>query len=176
MAILLLIAFIGTPIVEIAVFMQVGEQIGLWPTLAIVIATAMAGTWLLRAQGMATLARAQESLARQEFPLEEVFDGLCLLFAGALLLTPGFVTDSIGLALFIPPVRRLLRRVMSRWLAKSPNAAFFMNSENMSQRGAPPPPPYQNNSGASGGPTIDGEWEEIRPSNDDKPTPPRIEN
>ena len=173
MAILLLIAFIGTPIVEIAVFMHVGEQIGLWPTLAIVIATAMAGTWLLRTQGLATLARAQENLARQEFPLEEVFDGLCLLFAGALLLTPGFVTDSIGLALFIPPVRRLLQHLMRRWLAKSPNTAFFVNGENMSQRGARQPPPQDN----SGGPTIDGDWEEIRPSNDDdKPNPPRIRN
>lgn len=172
MAILLLIAFIGTPIVEIAVFIQVGEQIGLWPTLAIVIATAIAGTWLLRTQGLATLARAQESLARQEFPLEEVFDGLCLLFAGALLLTPGFVTDSIGLALFIPPVRRLLQHMMRRWLAKSPNAAFFVNGENMSQPDAQQPPRQSN----SGGPTIDGEWEEIRPSDDDKPNPPRIKN
>jgi len=172
-AFLLLIAFIGTPIIEIAVFMQVGEQIGFWPTLAIVIATAMAGTWLLRAQGLATLARAQESLARQEFPLEEVFDGLCLLFAGALLLTPGFVTDSIGLALFIPPVRRLMQHLMRRWLAKSPNAAFFANGENMSRRD---PPPHQHNSDGSGGPTIDGEWEEIRPSDDNKPNPPRIKH
>lgn len=172
MAILLLIAFIGTPIVEIAVFIHVGEQIGLWSTLAIVIATAMAGAWLLRTQGLATLARAQESLARQEFPLEEVFDGLCLLFAGALLLTPGFVTDSIGLALFVPPVRRLLQHLMRRWLANSPNAAFFVNKENMSRQNAPPPPPHDN----SQGPTIDGEWEEVRPADNDKPNPPRIKN
>jgi UPF0716 protein FxsA len=177
-AILLLIAFIGTPIVEIAVFMQVGEQIGFWPTLAIVVATAIAGTWLLRYQGLATLARARESLARQEFPLEEVFDGLCLLFAGALLLTPGFVTDAIGLALFMPPIRRLLQHFMRRWLANSPNAAFFVNGENISRRGATPTPPRDH-----GGPTIDGEWEEIRQSGDksddgsdnDKPNPPRIE-
>ena len=168
MAILLLLAFIGTPIVEIAVFMQVGEQIGLWPTLVIVVATAIAGTWLLRLQGLATLARARESLARQEFPIDEVFDGLCLLFAGALLLTPGFVTDSIGLVLFVPPVRRVLQHLMRRWMANSPNPAFFVNGENMSHR-HPPPPRDQ-----PGGPTIDGEWEEVQPSNDDKPGPPRL--
>lgn len=110
MAIILLLAFVITPIVEIAVFIQVGDEIGLWPTLAIVIITAMAGTALLRAQGLATLARARQSLARGEFPARQVFDGACLLVAGALLLTPGFVTDGVGLALFLPPVRDRLRR------------------------------------------------------------------
>ena len=112
MAIVLLLAFIITPIVEIAVFIEIGGQIGLWPTLAIVVITAMVGTALLRAQGLATFAQAQQSLARGEFPLRQVFDGACLLVAGALLLTPGFVTDGIGLALFLPPVRNLL----GRWL------------------------------------------------------------
>lgn len=171
MAIFLLIAFIGMPIIEIAVFINVGGQIGLWPTLAIVVATAIAGTWLLRYQGLATLARVQESLARQEFPIEEVFDGLCLLFAGALLLTPGFVTDTIGLSLFMPPIRRLLQRLMRRWLANSANAAFFVNGENISRRGPDAPPGNQ-----TGGPTIDGKWEEIRPSDDDKPVPPRLKH
>ncbi len=110
MAIVLLLVFVITPIVEIAVFIQIGGEIGLWSTLAIVIITAMAGTALLRAQGLATFAGAQESLARGEFPIRQVFDGACLLVAGALLLTPGFVTDAIGLALFLPPVRDLLRR------------------------------------------------------------------
>jgi UPF0716 protein FxsA len=110
MAIVLLLAFIITPIVEIAVFIEIGGEIGLWPTLAIVVITAMVGTALLRAQGLATFAGAQQSLARGEFPVRQVFDGACLLVAGALLLTPGFVTDGVGLALFLPPVRNLLRR------------------------------------------------------------------
>ena len=110
MAIVLLLAFVITPIVEIAVFIEIGGAIGLWPTLAIVVITAMAGTALLRAQGLATFAQAQQSLARGEFPLRQVFDGACLLVAGALLLTPGFVTDGIGMALFLPPVRNLLGR------------------------------------------------------------------
>ena len=110
MAIVLLLVFVITPIVEIAVFIQIGGEIGLWPTLAIVVFTAMVGTALLRAQGLATFAGAQESLARGEFPVSHLFDGACLLVAGALLLTPGFVTDGIGLALFFPPVRDLLKR------------------------------------------------------------------
>ncbi len=110
MAIVLLLAFVITPIVEIAVFIEIGGEIGLWPTLAIVVITAIVGTALLRAQGLATFAQAQQSLARGEFPLRQVFDGACLLVAGALLLTPGFVTDAIGMALFLPPVRNLLGR------------------------------------------------------------------
>jgi UPF0716 protein FxsA len=166
-AVLLLIAFIVTPIVEIAVFIGVGGQIGLWSTLAIVIATAFAGTWLLRKQGLATLARAQESLARQEFPIEEVFDGLCLLFAGALLLTPGFVTDSIGLALFVPPVRSLLQRAIRRWLAHSQHAKFFVNGEEIPDE----EPPAQDQ---AGGPTIEGDWKEVRPADKPGPGRPRI--
>ena len=108
MAIVLLLAFVITPIVEIAVFIQIGGEIGLWPTLAIVVITAIVGTALLRAQGLATFASAQKTLARGEFPVSQVFDGACLLVAGALLLTPGFVTDGIGLTLFFPPVRDLL--------------------------------------------------------------------
>jgi UPF0716 protein FxsA len=115
MAIVILLAFILTPIIEIAVFIEIGDVIGLWPTLAIVVLTAMAGTAMLRAQGLATFAAAQQSLARGEFPVRQVFDGACLLVAGALLLTPGFVTDGIGMALFLPPVRGLLGRwVMAR--------------------------------------------------------------
>jgi len=100
---------IGVPIAEIAVFIEVGEKIGLGTTLAIVVITAIMGTALLRQQGFSVLARAQISLQENRFPIAELFDGLCLLFAGALLLTPGFVTDIVGFLLFTPPVRGLLR-------------------------------------------------------------------
>lgn len=113
---LLLAIFIGVPIVEIAVFIKVGGILGLWPTLAIVVMTAIIGTTLLRVQGFSTLQRAQAALARDELPLREVFDGLCLLLAGALLLTPGFVTDGVGILLFIPPVRDAVRRLVSRYI------------------------------------------------------------
>ncbi len=108
MALLLIVLFIGVPILEIALFIEVGDWIGLWPTILIVIATAFAGTTLLRAQGVATLARAQASLARNEAPVAEAFDGMCLLLAGILLLTPGFATDTLGLLLFIPALRHAI--------------------------------------------------------------------
>lgn len=108
MPFLLLIAFIGVPLLEIAVFLQVGGVIGLGWTLALVVLTAVIGTALLRAQGMATLNRARASLDRGEVPMREVFDGACLLVGGALLLTPGFVTDAVGFMLLLPPVRSVL--------------------------------------------------------------------
>ena len=98
-----------SPLIEIAVFIEVGGWIGLWPTIAIVILTAMIGTALLRAQGIATLNRARQQMDRGALPARELFDGLCLLFAGALLLTPGFVTDAVGFLLFVPPVRDSIR-------------------------------------------------------------------
>ena len=94
---LLFILLLVVPIVEIALFIKVGGLIGVWPTIGIVIATALAGAALLRRQGLATLRSARASLADNRFPIDEVFDGLCLAVAGALLLTPGFFTDAVGL-------------------------------------------------------------------------------
>ncbi len=120
--ILILSAFIGVPILEIAVFIKAGEIVGLWPTLAIVVLTAIIGAALLRAQGLATLARARHSLDRGELPVEEVFTGLCLLVAGAFLLTPGFVTDSLGFLLFLPPVRQAIGHFVLTRLARGRGA------------------------------------------------------
>ncbi len=127
----ILIAFIATPIIEIALFIEAGERFGLWPTLAAVIATAFAGTWLLRRQGLATWTRAAESLRRNVFPIDEVFTGLCLVMAGALLLTPGFVTDAIGLALFAPPVRRMLAGLLRRRLERGQGPKVWVNGKSV---------------------------------------------
>ncbi|MFQ5974043.1 MAG: FxsA family protein, partial [Alphaproteobacteria bacterium] len=90
---LLLLVLVGVPLIEIAVFIQVGGIIGLWPTIAVVVLTAVIGAALLREQGSATLTRAQREMAERRIPVRELFDAVCLLLAGALLLTPGFVTD-----------------------------------------------------------------------------------
>ena len=126
MGLFILFALIGMPILEIAVFIDVGERIGLFNTIAIVILTAIAGTALLRWQGLSVLARAQESLRKNLFPMEEVFDGLCLVFAGALLLTPGFVTDGMGFLLFLPPVRLFLKRIGGQYISR--RAHFYQSS------------------------------------------------
>lgn len=109
-----LLLFIGIPIAEIAVFIEVGSIIGLWPTVGTVVLTAVIGTALLRAQGLATIFKAQENMQRGVFPVKEAFDGICLVAAGALLLTPGFLTDAIGFLLFVPPLRSGLRQYLSK--------------------------------------------------------------
>ncbi len=102
----LLIAFIAVPLIEIALFIQVGGVIGLWPTLALVVLTAVLGTWLLRMQGTMALAELRRSFSEVEDPSEPLAHGAMILFAGALLLTPGFFTDVMGFALLSPPVRK----------------------------------------------------------------------
>jgi UPF0716 protein FxsA len=106
MALFLFLAFLAVPIIEITVIIKVGGVIGAWPTVGLILLTAMLGTAMVRAQGFQLLARANDSLARNRFPAEELFDGVNLLVAGLLLLTPGFVTDALGLVLLVPPWRR----------------------------------------------------------------------
>ena len=96
---------VAVPMVEIALFIQVGGLIGLWPTIGIVIVTAAIGTVLLRTQGMATLRELQRRLAEGEDPGAALAHGALILLAGVVLLTPGFFTDAVGLALLAPPVR-----------------------------------------------------------------------
>jgi UPF0716 protein FxsA len=101
----LLMAFIAVPVIEIALFIQVGGFIGLWPTLLIVVATALAGTYLVRSQGRLALGQLQKSFSDLRDPTEPLMNGAMILFSGALLLTPGFFTDAIGFALLVPAIR-----------------------------------------------------------------------
>jgi UPF0716 protein FxsA len=164
MPLILFIIFVATPLAEIAVFIQVGGLIGLWPTLGLVVLTAIVGTWMLRRQGFTVVARARAALDRGELPVAEVFDGACLLVAGVLLLTPGFVTDAFGGLLLVPPVRRALQR----WLA-----AHIVTRQQSPPRPEGPPrraPPRR-------GPVIEGEYEEVAAEPAPEPTenmpPPR---
>jgi len=157
LGLLILLVMVIVPIVEIAVFIQAGELIGLWPTIGTVILTAMVGSALLRHQGLSTLVRVRESMDAGRLPVEELFDGLCLLVAGVFLLTPGFVTDGFGLLLFLPVFRSELRKLMATRLKARGNFNIHMHS------GAGP------QSGRRHGPTIiDGEFHEIKTSNDNE--------
>ncbi len=93
---------------EIYLLIQVGESIGALPTIFMVVFTAVLGVALLRWQGLVTLTRVQTAMARGELPAVAMLEGMFLLVAGALLLTPGFFTDAIGFALLIPPLRQFL--------------------------------------------------------------------
>jgi UPF0716 protein FxsA len=104
----LFILFVAVPIVEIALFIQVGGWLGLWPTLAIVILTALVGAVLVRTQGLETVRRLKRNLAQGRDPVSPIAHGALILVAGVLLLTPGFFTDAVALALLLPPVRAAL--------------------------------------------------------------------
>jgi UPF0716 protein FxsA len=107
---------VAVPILEIALFIQVGGAIGLWPTLSIVVATALVGTILLRGQGLATLANLQSSIREQRNPVTPIAHGAIILVAGVLLLTPGFFTDAMGLLFLLPPVRKFIIKGVSERL------------------------------------------------------------
>jgi len=106
--------FIGVPIIEIALFIQVGGWLGLWPTLAIVVLTAIAGTMMVRSQGARALANLQRSFSDLNDPTEPLAHGAMILFSGALLLTPGFFTDALGFALLIPAFRKFVMREIGK--------------------------------------------------------------
>ena len=111
---LLVLLFIVVPLVELYVIIQVGQAIGVWWTLALLVADSVAGSVLMRSQGRAAWRRFQAALAEGRMPGREVLDGVLVIFGGAFLLTPGFVTDVLGAILLAPPTRALVRRVLVR--------------------------------------------------------------
>jgi len=101
--------FLIVPFIELMLLLTIGTRIGIWATLAIIIGTAMVGASLTRREGLKTWWQFQEKLTTGAFPNEELLDGLIILIAGALLLTPGFLTDTIGFILLIPASRRVVK-------------------------------------------------------------------
>ncbi len=144
----LFLAFVGVPLIEIALFIQVGGAIGLWPTLAIVILTAFLGTWLVRTQGLMAMNDLRRSFSDLNDPTEPLAHGAMILVAGALLLTPGFFTDAVGFSLLMPPVRA----AVFAWAKRRVKVQQFSMG---------PDPRAQQPRGH--GPVIDGEFEEIDP-------------
>jgi len=157
----LFLAFLAVPLIEIALFVQVGGLIGLWPTLVIVVLTAMLGTWLVRTQGRMAMGQLQRAFSELDDPTEPLAHGAMILLAGALLLTPGFFTDAVGFALLMPPVRvAVFRYLRSRVTV----ARFDMGGSTGFRPGATHP----------GGPgdVIDGEYSEVRPQPPRRPGQP----
>ncbi len=111
-------ALLGIPLIEVALFVVVGGAIGLWPTVGLVIATAIVGTALIRRQGLAILDQARVKLDRGEPPVGDMFHAMGLVIAGVLLLTPGFLTDTLGFILLVPAVRSAFGRFLWARLGK----------------------------------------------------------
>ena len=107
----LLILFILIPVAELYLFLTLGEEIGIWATLGIIVATAFIGAALTRSQGARAMQRFREAAAQGRMPAKEALDGLLILVAGVVLLTPGFLTDAFGFLLLIPPARAVIRSV-----------------------------------------------------------------
>ena len=117
---LITIIFLVVPIIEIYLLIQVGQVIGAGWTIFLVVLTAVIGVWLLRIQGLSTLTRAQQKLQNNELPAREMLEGMGLVVAGALLLTPGFFTDTVGFLLLFPPTRIwLVSRIASRMVVST---------------------------------------------------------
>jgi UPF0716 protein FxsA len=114
----LIVVFIVVPLAELYVIIQVGQAIGALPTIAILLLDSVLGSMLLRAQGRAVWRRFNEALAAGRMPHREVVDGVLVIFGGAFLITPGFITDVVGAVLLLPPTRALVRAWLARRLAR----------------------------------------------------------
>lgn len=146
----LFIAFVAVPLIEITLFVQIGGAIGLGWTLVTVIITAILGTYFVRSQGLATLARLQSSFSDMDDPTEPLVHGAMILFAGALLLTPGFFTDAVGFALMVPAFRTFMFQILRNRI-KIHNISA---GPGMQQPGYQPEHQHP-------GDVIDGEFEEV---------------
>src|SRR3954454_19073778 len=115
---ILVALFIVVPIVELYVIIQIGSLIGVWPTIALLLADAVLGSLLLRHQGRGAWRRFNAALAERRFPGREIADGLLIAIGGTLLLTPRFVTDVVGLVFLVPPSRAIVRRLMRGYFGR----------------------------------------------------------
>jgi len=170
---LLLILFIAIPIAELWLIIQIGGAIGLLPTLALLIVDSLVGAALARSQSRAAWERFNAALAQGRAPGKEAFDGAMIILGGALLLTPGFITDVFGLILLIPPTRALVRGYLTRQVARRGAVAFRVGSfGNARQPGSGPP---FDRAGRSY--DYEGSASEVtEPPSELDPRPPREEN
>jgi UPF0716 protein FxsA len=125
----LFLILVGVPIIEIGLFIELGGFLGLWPTLAIVVATALIGSLLLRTQGLSTLEELKRTAETGQSPAGPMANGALILVAGLLLLTPGFFTDSFGFLLMVPPIRTLL----IKWIATRAQMKIYASAANSQQ-------------------------------------------
>lgn len=137
---ILFLTFLLVPMIEIGIFIMVGQAIGLWLTLAGVVVTALIGSYIIRVQGLSLIAEIQQLMGAGALPARQIADGLMLAIAGALLLTPGYFTDLIGFMLLVPSIRGMIyeglksRISVASGFPDSPNPNFTNNSDPRSDR------------------------------------------
>jgi UPF0716 protein FxsA len=147
----LILIFVVVPLAELYVILTVSDSIGLAPTLAILVADSLLGSWLLKSQGRAVWQRFNETLRAGRVPHREIVDGVLVIFGGAMLITPGFLTDILGVLLLLPPTRKLIRSLVMRRLgqrvavgvagrARRPRGDRHFDVEGTATEHEPPPP------------------------------------
>ncbi|MGE0701322.1 MAG: FxsA family protein [Hyphomicrobiaceae bacterium] len=166
-----LVLLVALPLIEIAVLIKVGQSIGFWWTLAIVVGTFTAGMMVLGRSGFTSAIKVREALARGEPPVAAMIDSALVVVAGVLLMTPGLIADAVGLALLVPPFRRWLAGVALRnsvvvGSVRVDGRSFEAGPETMARPEARPEPPP---TADGGGPLIEGEFERL----DERPIDPR---
>ncbi len=157
---ILLLAFIFVPIIEIGLFIQVGGFLGLWPTIALVLITAIVGASLVRSQGIQTLMSVQGRLEQGEIPAQQIFEGVMLAVAGVLLLTPGFMTDALGMLVLLPvPRAAIAKYLMSKMVVKTVHGGGFHGGFSQDPFENDPFRRGSSDSHSDNGNTFEGEYE-----------------
>ncbi|HEX4344252.1 MAG TPA: FxsA family protein [Solirubrobacteraceae bacterium] len=166
---ILLLLFVVVPIAELYVIIQIGEAIGVLPTIALLIADSVLGAALMRSQGRAAWTRFNAALAEGRAPGREVMDGVLVIFGGAFLLTPGFLSDILGVILLLPPTRAIVRRVLLKRFAGRlvARAAGGAQARMFSSFGVPPGRPRRRGPGSDD--VVDGSATEIDPRRTELP-------
>ncbi|MCZ4309179.1 FxsA family protein [Vibrio atlanticus] len=127
---ILLLLFIFVPIIEIGLFIQVGGFLGLWPTITLVLITAFVGASLVRSQGIQTLMSVQGRLQQGEMPAQQILEGVMLAVAGVLLLTPGFMTDALGMLVLLPAPRAMIaKKMMEKMVVTNMSGGFHAGGQ-----------------------------------------------
>ena len=156
------ILFIVIPLIELFLFLTIGDAIGLLATLIICVVTAIVGGVLVKHQGMKALSDAKLSLSRGIMPIREIFDGFCIVVAGALLMTPGFLTDFIGFAFLIPFLRTQIRTVMAK------SERFRMAGEKNGQKNKDQPRAYYSQSDIIEGDIVEADYQTMNENEERK--------
>ena len=165
--------FIVVPMLELMLLIKIGQRIGVLATVTLVLATAVAGAMIISRQSLAVVSRTLEAVSAGRPPVEPVMDGLFLVAAGVLLLTPGLLTDVVAVALLVPPLRRAIARASMQWALRQADIRVRQHDDADSgpaagaRRGGRDDP--FSSPGIGNGPVIDGEFERL----DERPMPGR---
>ncbi len=164
----LLLLFIIVPMIEIGLFVQVGGFLGMWPTIFLVLVTAVAGASLVRSQGLQTLMSVQSKMQQGELPAQQIVEGIMLAVAGVLLLTPGFMTDALGMLVLLPmPRAALAKLLMSRVKLNAVGGNSFSAGFGHQSDFTPGANPFEHDKHEHRGNTFEGEYD-ADPNDDDQ--------